>query len=192
MTDPKGVVDRAMIGKTVVGLLLLLLLSGACAFLLKDPLVSLGEAFLERFGLAGLFVGTIIADTSPLPLTHEPLTFLGITAGIPAATLLATIAAASVTSGPIGWTCGRVFLSGTRFASWLEQRHPNLMGAMRNNGLKVLAAAALLPIPFALATWSAGMLRLPLGKVALISLLRILKVGIYFQLIRLGWLAGGG
>jgi membrane protein YqaA with SNARE-associated domain len=186
------VIDGPLIRKTALGLFILLLFSGACAWLLKDPFIRMGEVFLERFGLLGLFVGTIIADTSPLPLTHEPLTFIGITAGIPTPTLLLTIASASILSGPIGWTCGRVLVADTAFAEWLDRRYPGFMGMMRRNGLKAVAIAALLPIPFSLATWTAGMLRLPFHKVAAISLLRIVKVGFYFQILKLGWLAGGG
>jgi membrane protein YqaA with SNARE-associated domain len=186
------VVDGPLIRKTAIGLLILLLFSGACAWVLKDPFISMGEIFLERFGLLGLFVGTLISDTSPLPLSHEPLTFIGITAGLPTATLLLTISSASVLAGPIGWTFGRVFLSGTSFSAWLDDRYPEFMGMMRRGGLKAVALAALLPVPFSLATWTAGMLRLPLHKVAVISLLRIVKVGVYFQVLKLGWLAGGG
>ena len=192
MDDEGIVIDAAMLRKTALGLLLLLAISGLCAWLLKDPLVALGQAFLDRFGLPGLFIGTIIADTSPLPLTHEPLTFIGIAAGIPPITLLATIASASVSAGPLGWFFGRLFLSETRLAAWLEKKHPRLNSTMRRNGLKVVAIAALLPIPFALATWTSGMLRLPLHKVCALSLLRIVKVWLYFQLLNLGWLAGGG
>ena len=111
MDDDGIVIDAPMIRKTALGLLLLLTISGLCAWLLKDPLVALGQAFLDRFGLPGLFIGTLIADTSPLPLTHEPLTFIGIAAGIPPITLLATIASASVSAGPLGWFFGRLFLS---------------------------------------------------------------------------------
>lgn len=186
------VIDGPLVRKTALGLFILLLFSGACAWLLKEPFIRMGEMFLERFGLLGLFVGTIIADTSPLPLTHEPLTFIGITAGIPTPTLLLTIASASIISGPIGWTCGRVLVADTAFAEWLDRRYAGFMGMMRRNGLKAVAIAALLPIPFSLATWTAGMLRLPFHKVAAISLLRIVKVGFYFQILKLGWLAGGG
>lgn len=191
MTE-KLVIDGRLIRKTALGLLILLVFSGACAWLLKDPFIRMGELFLERFGLLGLFVGTIISDTSPLPLSHEPLTFIGITAGIPTTTLLLTITSASVLSGPIGWTCGRLLLSGTSFSAWLDRRYPGFMGMMRRGGLNAVAVAALLPIPFSLATWTAGMLRLPFHKVAAISLLRIVKVGVYFQILKLGWLAGGG
>jgi membrane protein YqaA with SNARE-associated domain len=186
------VIDAPLIRKTALGLFILLLFSGACAWLLKEPFIRMGEVFLDRFGLLGLFVGTIIADSSPLPLTHEPLTFIGIAAGIPTPTLLLTITSASILSGPVGWTCGRLLVADTAFAEWLERRYPGFMGVMRRNGLKAVAIAALLPVPFSLATWTAGMLRLPFHKVAAISLLRIVKVWVYFQILKLGWLAGGG
>jgi len=185
-------IDRALMRKTIVGLFLILLLSTGSAWLLKDPLITVSDAFFERFGLMGLFIGTLIADISPLPVTHEPLTFLGIAAGIPTPTLLVTLSAASILSGPLGWFCGRLFVSGTPFASWLDRRYPEFINIMRHNGLKAVAITAVLPGPFAMATWTAGMLHLPLHKVAVISLLRIVKVVVYFFFLKLGWLAGGG
>ncbi len=185
-------IDRTLVRKTVLGLALLLVFSGVCGWLFKEPIVLLGQAFLERFGLVGLLVGTIITDTSPLPLTHEPLTFLAIAAGLPTWQIVTAISAGSVASGPIGWCLGRVILSGGHFAARLEERQPELMSFMHRRGLETVAVAALLPLPFALSTWTAGMLRLPLPKVAAISLLRVVKVCFYFQLMKLGWLAGGG
>lgn len=184
--------DRALVRKTLIGLALLLVFSGVCGWLFKEPIVFVGEAFLERFGLAGLVVGTLVTDTSPLPLTHEPLTFLAIAAGLPSWQIVSAISAGSVAAGPLGWLLGRAILSGSRFAERLEESQPQLMSFMHRRGLETVAVAALLPLPFALSTWTAGMLRLPLAKVAAISLLRILKVGFYFQLMNLGWLAGGG
>jgi len=192
MSEADLPIDREIVRKTIIGLSLLLAFSGLCGWLFKEPIVAIGQAFLDRFGLAGLFIGTIIADTSPLPLTHEPLSFIAIAAGLPSWKIIGVISAGSVASGPTGWVLGRVLLSQGRFAHWLERRQPRLMRFMRRRGLATVAVAALLPLPFALATWMAGMLRLPLGKITAISLLRIVKVGFYFQLMKLGWLAGGG
>lgn len=189
------VVDRALIKKTVVGLVLLLLGSALCAFLLKDPLVALGQTFMDRFGLGGVFIGTLIADTSPLPLSHEPLVMLaipGVERGeLDWRILLLTVASASVLAGPVGWSFGRLLLAGTRFSSWIERRHPRFVGFMEEHGIKAVAVAALLPIPFALATWSAGALRLPFLQILGVSLLRIVKTSFYMGLMLTGWIAGG-
>jgi len=185
-------VDRRLLLKTAVGLLLVLLVAAVCAWLLKEPIESVGAAFLERFGLGGVFVGTVITDTSPLPLTHEPLVMLGLAAGVEWPVLLLTVSTASVLSGPVGWTLGRFLVADSRFTGWLQSRQPDFFGLMQRHGIQAVAVAALLPLPFALATWSAGMLRLPLGKVAAVSLLRVPKVAFYLLLMNAGWIAGGG
>ncbi|MEE2829795.1 MAG: hypothetical protein VX498_11460, partial [Myxococcota bacterium] len=162
MNSPAGTIDGPLLRKTILGILGLLALAALCGWLFKDPIVALSDAFINHFGLWGIFLGVLITDTSPLPMTHEPIVLLGIGAGVPWTALLPVVAGASVLAGPLGWACGRFFVADSRFASWLERRHPRLTGFMKNHGIKAVAVAALLPIPFALATWTAGMMRLPL------------------------------
>ena len=54
-----------------------------------------------------------------------------------------------------------------------------------------VAIAALLPIPFALATWTAGLTGVAFPKLLAASLLRIPKTWFYLWLILQGWAMGG-
>ena len=189
--DERYVVDRRLIRKSFVGLVLILGVAGLTGVLFKEPLQAVGGAFIDNFGLAGLFAGVIVTDASPLPLTNEPLIFLARGAGVGAGVIFAIVSAASVTAGAVGYWSGRLF--GGRFGleAWMDRRQPALAHYMRRYGAEGVAIAALLPIPFALSTWSAGVLGAPFWKVMIAALLRIPKTGFYVVLI-VGGLSLGG
>lgn len=187
----KYTVDKVLIRKAVVGLIVILAVAGATGVLFKEPLQAVGEAFIGRWGLWGLAVGVVITDASPLPLTNEPLVFLARGAGLGLWTICGVVSAASVAAGSVGYWSGRLFGGALKLEGWMARRHPGLTHYMRQYGAEGVAIAALLPIPFALSTWSAGILRVPYAKVALASLVRIPKTVFYALLIVAGLSAGG-
>jgi membrane protein YqaA with SNARE-associated domain len=183
--------DKKLILKAVGGLAALLIFAGLTGLLLREPVTLAGEWLIGNFGLAGIFVGVLITDTSPIPMTHEPVLFLGITAGESFWRILAAGASASVLAGPVGWSCGRVARSNPRFRNWLYNKFPKLVDFMARHGAKGVAIAALLPIPFAVSTWLAGMSHVRFGPLLAASLLRIPKTAFYLWLLQVGWSVGG-
>ena len=184
-------VDAKLVGKAVAGLAVLLGVSYLCGVVLREPIEVGGKAALDRLGYWGLAAGVIITDASPLPMTNEPLVILAIGAGRPAYTVFAVISAASVCAGFVGWTAGRFLGDATGIGPWMRRRYPGFERFMIRYGAHGVAVCALLPIPFALSTWSAGMMRVKLWKVALASLVRIPKTAFYVWLIVVGWSASG-
>jgi len=185
-------VDRSTLLRMGGGIVLLVAGAAALAFLLEEPLSALARDCFDRLGMPGIFLGVLVADTSPLPLTHEPVLVLGVTAGVNPWQLWAVAGSASVLAGLVGYTAGAVLVSRSRLQAWLASRYPGFISFMEKHGVRGVAVAAILPIPFALATWSAGMVRLGFFRVALVSLLRIPKTGFYLGLIVTGWELGGG
>ena len=183
--------NRKLLIKAVLGLVGLLVFAGLTGLLLREPITAAGEWLLGTFGLAGLFVGVLLTDTSPIPMTHEPVLFLGISAGEDFWHLLAVGASASVCAGPVGWSCGRLLRRNERFRAWIYGRFPNLVGFMDQHGAKGVAVAALLPIPFAVSTWLSGMSDVKFLPLLSASLLRIPKTGFYLWLLDIGWSIGG-
>lgn len=188
---PKYAVDKVLIRKAVVGLIVILAVAGTTGVLFREPLQALGDAFIGRWGLGGLAIGVIITDASPLPLTNEPLVFLARGAGLDLWTIFGVVSGASVAAGSVGYWSGRVFGGALKLAPWMAHRHPGLTHYMTQYGAEGVAIAALLPIPFALSTWSAGILRVPYGRVFVATLVRIPKT-IFYALIIVGGLAAGG
>ena len=185
-------IDHKLLIKTGVGILVLVAVAALLAAVLYEPITTVTEAFLDRFGLPGIFAAVVITDTSPLPMTHEPVLLLGVAAGVNPWLLWAVASTASVFSGVLGYTCGALLVSRSRLTTWIDRKYPGFIDFMKRHGAKGVAVSALLPIPFALSTWSAGMVRCGLPGVALASLLRIPKAGFYLWLILTGWTWGGG
>lgn len=180
-------VDIKLIGKALIGLLGLLLFSYLCGVLLRDPIVIASKWVFAKFGLAGLFCGVIVTDASPLPMTNEPLMLLAVSAGVEPPTVFLTTSVASVTAGFVGYTCGRFFGRALGIGDWIHRRYPGFEVFMQRYGAYGVAICALLPIPFALSTWSAGMARVALWRVMLAALVRFPKTAFYLWLIVQGW-----
>lgn len=183
-------VDARLILKAVVGLAVLVGASYLCGVVLREPIELAGQVALDRFGYLGLACGAIVTDSSPLPLTNEPLVLLAVGAGRPGNEVFAVVSAASVCAGFVGHTAGRTVGNRTALGRWIRRRYPGFERFMARYGAHGVAVCALLPIPFALSTWSAGMMRVALWKVMLASLVRIPKTAFYVWLIVQGWTAG--
>lgn len=184
-------VNRNLFFKMFFGLAVLLGVAYVCGTLFREPIITAGRSALESFGLIGLFTGVIVTDASPLPLTNEPLVILAIGSGVSTWTVFIVVSIASVTAGLVGYTGGVLLGAGTHLRGWIRRRYPGFETFMSRYGAIGVAICAFLPIPFALSTWSAGMTRIGLHKVALASLVRIPKTAFYLWLIVMGWAAGG-
>ncbi len=183
-------VDRRLVVKACLGLAGLVAAAYLCGALLREPITAAGRGALSSLGLPGLFVGVIVTDASPLPLTNEPLVLLAVSAGVSAWVVFGVVSAASVTAGIVGYGGGALVGARTPVGPWIRRRYPGFGAFMERWGATGVALCAFLPIPFALSTWSAGMARIGLLKVALASLVRIPKTAFYVWLIVEGWRMG--
>jgi membrane protein YqaA with SNARE-associated domain len=183
-------IDRSTLIKLAVGALLVLIAAGLSGVLLREPLIRWGEAFIDRFGLLGLLIGVIFADSSIVPLSNEPLVLLALSAGVSPWTAFAVTALGSVLAGPVGWTCGRLLGAHTSVVLRLARRYPQVVAMLTLYGARFVAAAALLPFPFAVATWLAGASGVRFSHLLLASLLRIPKTAFYVALLAGGWAMG--
>ncbi len=178
--------DRRSLKKILVGLIVLLLATGALGFILREPLARFSLAMVERFGLPGLFVGVMVVDSWVLPpLTHEPLLLFAYAGGVGPWVVFGVASVASVCAGPLGYVLGRLLGRVQRVRDKLDKSA--LQTLMRDKGALVVAAAAITPIPFAVTTWLAGALKTPFVPFVIACLVRVLKVAVYFGLIVAGW-----
>ena len=68
--------------RLLLGLVGLIALGTGCAYLFKDLIIEYGQWTVHHFGLEGILVFTMLVDSSPLPLTSEPLILLALGAKI--------------------------------------------------------------------------------------------------------------
>lgn len=182
-------IDR-LIWQMVGGVSVMMLVALVSGLLLRESLTAAGQWAIARFGLEGIFLGTIITDSSPLPLTNEPLMLLALSGGVSVWTVMWVVSLASICGGAVGYGFGRSLASIGPLRNWVLHRSPELAAWMQERGAVAVGIAALLPIPYSLATWSAGLLGTPFWRVMAATLLRIPKTGFYLALIWLGWSTG--
>lgn len=169
-------------GAALLGVIAVVGLLGA---VLRGPITAASTGFVDHFGLPGVFVAVFIADVLPVS-THDPVLFAGHTGGLPFAPLALTAACGSI--GAAWFDFGIGWLLGTRWrcVHALVERY-RIPAFMRRYGPWAIAVAAILPVPFALVAWSAGMAGSPFRHLVAGSVLRASKIGITLTLIALGW-----
>ena len=183
----QALATRKQIIQAILGLFMLVAVGAACSYLLKDEIQLYGSLMIEKFGLWGLVIGTVITDTSPLPLSSEPIAILGFGANLELVDIILTMSLTSHLSGPLGYILGRFFSKTKVVSHLLNHRLAYVRDFVKQHGLKAVCMGALLPIPYALTTWTAGAVGISLWGTFLASSLRWVKTGLYVYLLSLGW-----
>ncbi len=160
--------------------------AAALAYFLNEPLTSLSQELVASFGVLGLGAATLVIDSVPTPLSAVPLMLLAVKGGIPMLQVAAATIAASILAGWVGFGLGRLIGMPRTLQVLMDQRFPGKLDLLREHGVWGVAAIALLPLPFALGTWSAGALGVRTRGVLLATLLRAPKMGFYLVLIESG------
>jgi len=142
---------------------------------------------MDKVGLWGLFLAVLLADGLPQPFTYVPLIFLAVKGSAEKAAVFAVCAAASYVAAVAGYLIGANMRScpcGGRFFRMLEKDYPAVGPLMEKKGALGVAVCAVLPVPLAAATWTAGAfeVRLPLFLVA--AACRAPKIAVFVLLSR--------
>ena len=174
---------RGLAIKLVAGGVTAFFTAAALAYWLNEPLTSLSVELVERFGLLGLGLATLAIDSLPTPLSAVPLMLLSVKGGIPVWQVAAVCISASIAAGCVGFGLGRLIGMPRSLETVMDQRFPGKLDMLRRHGVWGVAAIALLPLPFAMGTWSAGALGVKTRGVLLATLLRAPKLGGYLWLI---------
>merc|ERR1711879_1064685 len=83
----------------------------------------------------------------------------------------------------VGYNILRCECVNARFQE-LQQKYPTVEDLMRSKGACGVAMAALLPIPLALATWTAGAMKVSLPPFLLAGMCRMPKIAVFVILSR--------
>ena len=180
------IIDRTLVIRIIVGLLALLLAVFFLGWFFREPLASGANFFVEKFGIIGVFILMLVVDAWAFPpLAHEPILLFAYVGGIPVLDIAVVAGFGSFLAGLTGYGVGMLLGRLKRIKDLQASFGIDVM--IKRHGLWIVAIAAVSPIPFAVATYSAGVLRLPFGWFALACALRIPKVAIYVGMIALGW-----
>ena len=177
--------------RLLLGLVGLIALGTGCAYLFKDLIIEYGQWTVEQFGLEGILFFTMLIDSSPLPLTSEPLVLLALGAKINPVNLALGMSLFSHLGCLIGWSGGQLLARNEERKKWVINRFPELFDYMDEYGARGVLLGALLPIPYAITTWAAGVTNVPLKDVFIASSGRWVKNCVTVALITGGWMLGG-
>eukprot|EP00440_Ansanella_granifera_P068067 gb/GFBE01073842.1/.p1 GENE.gb/GFBE01073842.1/~~gb/GFBE01073842.1/.p1 ORF type:complete len:254 (+),score=42.59 gb/GFBE01073842.1/:1-762(+) len=176
---------RKFAAKVLVSVSVFLLLTVLLEVFAKDEVASVSRRLMDTIGLPGLFLCVLAADGLPQPFTYVPLIFFAVKAGIAKPVVFLVCAAASYTAALSGYGIGmglRQLECGQAFFRWLVDLQPWLPDLMQRRGAVGVALAALMPIPLALATWTAGSFRVNFLHFLLAGTFRMPKILVFVLL----------
>ncbi|MCO4745670.1 MAG: VTT domain-containing protein [Proteobacteria bacterium] len=169
---------KTLFRRLVVGFVVLMVGVGVVYTLAAEPLAIVSEAFVENFGILGVFVGCLLIDATP-GLTHEPVLLFALDGGLGYGSVLLAAGSGSVLSGVVGYAIGNR-LGGVAWVQRMLIRY-RLRAFLHRYGVRAVAIAALTPFPFAIATWGAGASQIPIRSVLIGALFRFPKVLFYLS-----------
>jgi membrane protein YqaA with SNARE-associated domain len=175
-----------MMGFTVMVMLL--------AWLFREPLLAVGEWFVDTFGGVGIAIGFYFPDAFTVPVPNDAFTAFGLWGGMPFWQVVYWGSLGSLLGGGTGWAIGRYLLSrSARLQAFIERRGGEEMRAqLVRGGRWFLAVAAVSPVPYSVTCWAAGATKMPFWEFMAISLLRIPRVAVFSWLIQQGFVTVGG
>ena len=172
--------------KFVLGFAVIFLLAAAAGMFFREPIEAFGAMVVEQYGLLGLAVSVLLVDALPTPLSYVPFMALALAGGLTFGEVLLVSSIASYVAGCLGYALGRLMGMPPRIERWIHRRYPRVQRLLDQYGGWGVAAIAVLPLPLAVGTWSAGSLNVRVRQVAIALLLRVPKTLVYVLMIERG------
>ncbi|HAN30405.1 MAG TPA: hypothetical protein DCQ06_02295 [Myxococcales bacterium] len=177
---------RAIVWRTVAGIVLLVVVVIILALWYREPLLRFSHRFVEELGPYGVALGYLLPDGFAIPILQDAVMAIALIGGMSFSQVALWSCVGSLVGGACGFFIGRN-LSRLPLARRILARHGARVTALMDRyGAAGLAIGALTPLPYCLCCWAAGGLGMRFGTFALISLLRVPRVLLYLWLIELG------
>ena len=188
---PRWDARRAVI-RIVVSLGLFFVFMAGLAKLFGPQIEGAGQAFVDRFGLAGLAAGMIFADAFSMP--PPPLFYIVIVATNPESHVvgMAVISVASMIAGVIGYKLSALLSGRPFFQRRIDATRARMDKLFDRYGFWAFAIASATPMPFSIMCYVAGVYRVKPKLFALVLLFRIPRLLVMYWLARAGWMTGSG
>lgn len=176
---------RVLLG---MGALFVVMLAIANTF--REQLEGIGRAFVANFGLGGMTLGTLIADGFHFPVAPQFYMLLGIASGTPHMDTFSAVALGSLMGGGAGYMVGRQLRRFERLARWVERSSAKFRHHLQGrNAYRGAVIATITPLPFSVLCYTAGLYNFSARAFALILVLRVPKLVVFYYLVWLGWSA---
>lgn len=192
-TDGKSAEDDHELRRIVwTSILLLVGLMGALGLVLllfRDSLLHLSHDFVEALGGPGVALGFFIPDAFTVPLPNDAFATFGLIGGMSFTEVVLWGTLGSLVGGNVGYLIGRYLITKSkRMQRFMERRGASLIDRLKRHGTVILVIAALTPLPYSIACWASGAVKIRYKTFFWVSLLRFFRVAGYTYLIQKGML----
>ena len=177
---------RKVLVYTVIGVAVFMVLVFAVGYIFREPLLNAAEEYVEALGGLGVMLGFFLPDALTLPLPADAGTILGVLGGLGFWEATAWGSLGSITGGCLGYWIGRGLGHTRPLRRLFERRGKEVHQLMRKYGTQALFIAVVTPLPYSIACWAAGALKMSFRRFFIISLFRAPRVALYLFLIQEG------
>ena len=176
-----------LLGRSVLAIAVVFGLVGLLGFAFRSELVRAGQWFIDRLGYTGMGVGTFMADGLHFPIPPQFYMLAAITRGSPARPVLAAIVVGSLAGGHLAYGLAAKVRSIRFFMRGAERVNRSLRKLIERYGAWALVIGSLTPVPYSFLCYLSGLNHVPYRLFAVVCLLRIPKIVVYYYLIVAGW-----
>ncbi len=188
--QPEVTLDARRLGLQIV-VFGLVIMGGIIGFgyLFWEPMHTLSGEFVRQLGGFGIALGFFAPDAFSIPLPVDAFSTFGLLGGMPFGEVVLWGSVGSISGGCVGYHVGGWLRQLRWFARFTAKKGAEMDALVDRYGVTALAVAALTPLPYSLACWACGALRMPFGTFLVVSLLRIPRIAAYLWLLQQGFLS---
>ena len=176
-----------LVVRFMLGLAIVCSLAALLGYLARKPAEALALEFVRRFGVWGMALGTLLADSFHFPVPPQFYMLLAVASKTSIARAFPAIAFASWLSSWIGYQLASWASQLPWLAAKTERYRHALAQAFARRGYRVALVASLLPIPYSVLCYLAGLNRMPVRFLVLLGLYRVPKLLGFYGLVYFGW-----
>lgn len=153
----------------------------------RPQLTAVSRWLVARFGYAGFFVGPFLADAFSFPAPPQLYLLAAISTQQPGPLAVGLVSAGSVLGGNVGRLLGSKLGDRPFLARLLGRTRPKADALFARYGFWAVAVGALLPVPYSVLCYLAGVYRMPAGIFAGMSLLRVPRLIFFYYVLKAGF-----
>lgn len=176
-----------LVAQTVVPLAVVFLAVSLAAAGFRPELSALGTAFVTRFGYPGMALGAFVSDAFNFPIPPQFYLLTAVAAGAPQVPSVVVVCVSSVIAANVAYAVAGYLARIPFVRRRIEASRPRIDPLFARYGYYAVAIGAMSPIPFSLLCYVAGLYRVPYRIYAVLVLMRIPRLLVFYALIRLGW-----
>jgi uncharacterized membrane protein YdjX (TVP38/TMEM64 family) len=131
--------------------------------------------------------GTFLSDAFMCPIPPQFYMLTAVAAGAPQVTSISVVCVTSVIAANVAYLVAGRVARVPFFRERIERSRPKIDPLFERYGVYAVAVGAVLPIPFSLLCYVAGIYRIPFRLYAILVLLRVPRLLVFYAVIRAGW-----